>query len=893
MKPTDWQSLRDLFEQAMSLPEKQRQAFVDSQTNINAELGRELQILVSADSADISIEASIDQANQFFQAGFEERFVGQQIGPYRVTELLGKGGMGLVYRAQRVVGNFSQDVAIKFLRDNNTQLARRLMVEQQSLSSLNHPNIAKIIDAGTTQAGAPYLIMEYIDGLGLGQYLEQQLLDLPQKLVLFQSVCQAVDHSHRHLIIHRDLKPSNIMLDSDGRPKLIDYGIAKQLTLANDENQTITMEQAWSPNYASPEQIRGETLSTATDIYGLGLVLYRLLTGEDAQPVQHLSLEQAIHRICDQHPPNPAVMGVPKDLAKIIVKAIHKDPQQRYASAKELNDDLQRFRDGQAVLAVGDGIIYRCRKWVGRHRLTTAVAAMAVTLLMIAFQQVTSQRNVALISESRALSAEADSRLQLQRSNEVAEFLTNIFEAADIRENGGEATSAQALIDQAFANIQRRQNLEPELKIELLRTIAKAYANGGYEPKALHSLKLALSAWTLLNDGDVLQRAMILNDMGNVHMRQEDNAQAIILLEESLIIQRANQPMDEAQVAQTLNNIGSALATMNNLDAARQSLTQSLQLMQVNSEISNLSLSAVYHNLARIENRSGHPELGMDYINRALDIKRKNYGEDQVPYADGLHVRSQIARSMSDWDQVGHDLTQAYAIIQDKLPADNWRNIRMVGELANYYHDIGQFKTAETFYRRKLADPTAGRLTLNRAVALNNLGSLYEDMQDYQRALPLYEESRDIRRQQLGERASRYATTTHNLGRLMIQLRRFDDSEQLLEEALGIRLEQLEKDHFRVISIELDRLRLALYRGECSTCEVQFKAVTNRMQTTHQGTNNWVKLYSLQAEYWTLREQPAQAYEQWLNAYKHRVESVGENHPLAQQLVQKMETVSP
>ncbi len=891
MPQVDWEQLRSLFEQVTALPEDQQQDFIEQVTEADSDMRRELESLLAADGAEHTLQTPIQQASDSLKDELESRFTGQQIGPYEVTELLGKGGMGLVYRGRRVSGDFEQDVAIKFLRRQDPQLVRRMTEERQNLSALNHPNIAKIFDAGTTPDGSPYLVMEYIEGQGLAQYLDQGQLTLNSKLQLFQSICQAVDYSHRNLIIHRDLKPSNVMVNDQGLPKVIDYGIAKQLSLSGDEiEQTVTLQQAWSPNYASPEQVRGERLSTATDIYALGLILYRLLLGQDAQQAQELSLDKAVGLICRQSPEIPSG-SIPRDLARIILKAVHKDPAQRYASARELSEDLRRFSRRQPVLAVGDSVGYRLKKWLERNRLSAAVAAVAVVLLGVSVQRIIAERNAAVESESRAVAAEADSRMQLQRANEVSVFLTDIFDAADIRLNAGEQPTAQTLLDRGFEDIQSRENLDSGLKIELLRTIATAYGNSRLESEALMALEQALTIWESMEQGTVLQRADILSGMGTVYSRIELPEKAMPLLEKALAIQQQELPGNHLTIADTFNALGSTLINLNQLEQARVYLHQALEIMEQHADTPLTKLAALNHNIARLERWNADPQKALEYINRSLQISDNIYATPGVGHIAGFHVRARIARELGNWDLAIADLEQVLSLSRTYLPANNLNEFEALNGLANYYHDVGDFETAESYYLQVLEHPLSEQDPNKMTVVLNNLGSLYEDMQQYQQALPMFEEAVAIRLENFGANSSRYATYINNLGRLLIQLNRFEESQIYLQEALAIRRAELPVDHPYTIDVELQLLQLAIAHGDCQQCPEQFQRLVQHMEgkSGYVANRNRVKYHQFQAEYWESQAQIEQALIHWQQAYHHQVERVGAEHPFALRIQQTID----
>lgn len=891
MSDIDWQHLRELFAETLALPSERRTDFVERMTPPGSELRAELVALLDADQADGTLRAPIEQAERTLDAQRERRFEGQRIGPYQVTELLGTGGMGLVYRGERVSGDFEQAVAIKFLRESDPLLVRRMLAERQNLSTLHHPHIAQIFDAGTTEDGLPYLVMEFIDGQSLGEYIDQRAPSLEEKLGLFEAICQAVDYSHRHLIIHCDLKPSNVMVTDQGLPKLIDYGIARQVTIANRSEQTATANRAWSPNYASPEQVRGEPLSTGTDVYALGLILFRLVVGYDAQRVSDLSLERAVETICVK--PVTLPTSVPRDLALIIRKAAHKDPDQRYASASHLAEDIRRFSQQRPVHAAGDSVSYLLKKWLDRYRVIAAVVAIALVMMAVSVQRIVAERNAALESRARAVEAEAEARIQLERAEEVSKFLTDIFDAADVRVNAGVEPTARSLLDAGFADLQGRDEIEPEVKIELLRTMAKAYMNSGLESEAMAVLELARDEWGDLDSGAPLQHAGILNEIGNVHMRLENSENALAPLREALAIQQEYLAPDDPTIAHTLNNIGATLVGLDRLEEAREFLGRSLKMMEGSPEFSPLSKAALYHNLARVDRRDNALDRALMHINRALSIKDAEYVEQGVSHIDSWHLRSQITREMGDWESSISDLKKMLRVVQEQLPQEDLRNLRTQGELANYYHDVGEFETAKEYYEAQLEHPLTLQPTMDRAISLNNLASLYEDMQQYDLALPLFEESMSIRLRESGPESQRYALALNNLGRLLTELERFDESEAYLKQSLAIQSKALPENHARLIGLQIYLLKVAIRRGSCLACPQAFDELSAVLSADeNQPVSNWIRLHTIQAEYWESQGEKDRALRHWQEAYRLQVDKTGAEHPFSARLSQSVQNLS-
>ena len=886
--------IRALFDRALDQPTEQRFEFVYAQTADDEQVRQAVLAMLVADESsqdqdeDHATMSVVDDFIDALQNDSDTQYLGMRVGPYRIESLLGRGGMGLVYRAERVEGDFEQRVAIKFLRLNDAHLGRRLMQERSALGKLNHPNIARIFDAGALEDGSPYLIMEYVHGVNLAAYLQNRRLSLQQRLELFLKICAAVDHSHRRLIIHRDLKPSNIMIGSEGQPKLLDFGIAKSL-LGEDNSQTLTMEQAWSPNYTSPEQVRGEPLTTSVDIYALGLLLYRLISGEDAQDTQGLSLDQTVQRICQQSPPDLAQRGIaPRDLNRVVFKAIHKDPQQRYASVRELADDVRRFLADEPVNAVGDRFGYRFSKWVRRHRMACLVGLVSAMLLVTAAVQVIIQRNNALIAEQAAT-------LQLTRANEVTDFLLETFRAADLSENRGEEITVEALLDSAFDDIQQRRDLSVPLRTQLIQTIGRAYSNSGQRAKGLQAAQLSLEAFLEQADIDELQRADFLVAAGELMMRAattQGPVEGIELMREALAIYQRRLPEDDVRLIDLNNDLGSALINARELDAAEQYMQAALAGASRLAAERPLFEAVVLHNAARLEHLQNNDAEALELIDRSLAVKQAIYGSDEVGYADGLLIRSQIARDMGDWDQAGSDLEQATTIYKAELAPDNGSIQTALNELANHYHDIGEYERAEAAYLESLAHPAMKHDPALKAVGLNNLAFLYVENEQYQRAIPMFNESLELRRQAHGNDAITVATAANNLGDLYRMLDQYELSRPLLEEALSIRREKFGAQHSQTIETELRLIMLAVQRSDLSSAGPMLESIKQHLsESDTPNPGNWITFHQVQSDYWLARQDRQQAAEHLRQAHTWLVGHYGGQHPLSERLLQQVEVL--
>ncbi|MGH7466713.1 MAG: serine/threonine protein kinase, partial [Longimicrobiales bacterium] len=465
------QRIEEIFEAALELPREQRSVWLASACSGDLELlGEVIALLEAHERTDGILER--DPAHIVHQLEVESD-EGRRIGPYRIAHELGRGGMGVVYLALREDGQFRHRVALKLLRGSADadELYRRFLAERQILASLQHPNISQLLDGGVGDGRLPYLVMEYVEGVPITEYCDRHRLTLTARVRLFLEVCDAVHHAHKNLILHRDLKPSNILVTSTGQVKLLDFGIAKLLNpVLGGVEQPITRtdQRVLTPEYASPEQIRGDPLSTASDVYALGVVLYQLIAGQLPYKLTTRSAQELTDLICVREPERPSTVvaraasaagaaardltaqrwqrALRGDLDAIAMMALRKEPARRYGSAELLAQDMARFLDGLPVLAQRGSRRYRMGKFLRRHRIE-AVAAMFVTASLLTGAGLTLwQASVARSERDRASTALAESEQALAQSNRISAFLTSLFEANDpTRALGGEVTASELL----------------------------------------------------------------------------------------------------------------------------------------------------------------------------------------------------------------------------------------------------------------------------------------------------------------------------------------------------------------------------------------------------------------------------------------------------------------
>ena len=548
MNPERWQQVRELLDRAITAPENERPALLESACGADAELRSEVESLLRSHlqaGTEFLKKPALDVGIAVLDEGVR---VGRRVGVYRLIEKIGQGGMGDVYRAERADGQYDKQVAIKFVRAglDTTAILDRFRNERQVLASLDHPNIARLIDGGTTEDDVPYLVMELIEGTPIDDYCDEHKLAISQRLHLFMQVCSAVQYAHQHLVIHRDIKPGNILVTQEGVPKLLDFGIAKLLDSAGGPEMTLTMTHPLTPEYASPEQVRGEAITTASDVYSLGVVLYELLTGHSPYPRKTTAPHELAQAICEYEPLRPSsrvsrragaegatssggrlnIVGeastaklrrrLAGDLDTIVLRAMHKEPGRRYVSVEQFSQDVRRHVDGLPVLARRDSWSYRAGKFITRHKI--GVAAIALILLVIAGGV------GATIREARI--AARNAKRAEERFNDVRKLAKSLmFEIYDsIREVPG-STDARRLIATRALEYLDKVSSESKGDISLQKELAAAYervgdvlgypygANLGDEPGALKSYRKALAIRESLSaalPGDVaVQRDLV------------------------------------------------------------------------------------------------------------------------------------------------------------------------------------------------------------------------------------------------------------------------------------------------------------------------------------------------------------------------------------------------
>ena len=630
MSPERWLQIKDVLEAVLERPPAERAAYLDKTCGADNEILSEVESLLAFESSD---EKDIFENKQFSSVFHEEKkeqsggFIGKQIGKYRIERELGAGGMGVVFLAERNSGDFEQKVAVKFLRHFSSASAlQRFLLERKILARLRHRYIAQLFDGGTTAEGTPYLVMEYVEGKAITTYADERQLNLKERLDLFHKVCSAVSFAHQNLIIHRDLKPDNILINEEGIPKLLDFGIAKLLS-ESDVKATVTEQQAFTPEYASPEQIKGETITTASDVYVLGIILYELVSGR--RPYQFATTgnrKEIWHVVNRSEPPKPSLAISEKrseisrtadqtsgqlaltlflqnskflrgDLDNVILKALKREPERRYKSVEQLTEDLSRFQKGLPVAARPDTVYYRAGKFINRQRWAIATASFVVLILLIGLITTVRQSRVA---ESERLRAE-------QRAEGLRKISKSlIFDVHDsIRNLSGSLPARKILLERAVEQLQLLAR-DTEENPDLQHDLAQAYYNVGEMQQAIGSVaeaeeshRRAVAIYRKLivenpSDADYLRSltrgygflANIAYLRGESEKSVELYAQIPPILEQ-LAVKEPNEPKNLTDLSEAYSNYAISLIRFGKPDDASIICQKNLQIAERLNEIEN------------------------------------------------------------------------------------------------------------------------------------------------------------------------------------------------------------------------------------------------------------------------------------------------------------------
>jgi len=817
-----WEQLQEAFHAAVDLAPDKRAAFLAELHRTNSALHSQLiEMLRGEECAPRVLDSDMSQLAHDVLTD-SDGLPPYAFGPYTITRKIGEGGMGVVYHATR--SDLHSVAAIKLLRDAWLSPARRdrFVIEQRLLAQLNHPSIARLYDAGALPNGTPWIAMEYVEGVALTDYCRRNTLGVRARLLLLRAVCEAVLHAHQQLVVHRDLKPSNVLVRDDGTVRLLDFGIAKQLADGDGVDagdRTRTGLRLLTPAYASPEQLRNNSVGLQTDVYSLGVMLYELLTGVLPIDLTDASAAEIERRITDVEPMRPSLRpraeGVNassaewEDLDVLCITAMHKDTARRYRSVDALLRDIDHFLSRLALDAHPDRLLYRTRAFVRRHTKGVVItAATSLFLLMIvAFYTV------------RLRQARDRATDESVRSLRIQRFMTSLFQGGDDAAGPADSLRVVTLLEQGVAEAYALRQ-EPAVQADLYQTLGNIYRQIGRLDAADSLLSASVAQWTRLAGATSAGAARGIIALGDLRTDQARFADAERLLRESVLVLRTQQPTDEATLSKAMIALGrsltekgehpKAIAVLDSVVVALKSRgADSLALLDGVSELANAQFYAGGYDAADSLNQQAlaitrvvygdrHPRVAEVLMNLgATEQERGNYVASERYFRDALSRTTSFYgnthyRTAGNLVYLGRSLLLQNRYPEAKDAFNQSLSIReqvfgpMHPTVANTLNELGALATKESRYDdaetaftrvRNIYRATYPGLNYKTGVATGNLADTYLYRKDYRRAEPLY---RDALAHYIASQGPDHLNTGIGyikLGRCLLRSGRFREAE--------------------------------------------------------------------------------------------------------------------
>ena len=790
--------MQSLFHSATGRPRAEWRTWLEQEVRDDTALVDRVMNMLSADADEASVldRGSGDLAANLFDTSTSA--IGRRIGPYRITSLLGEGGMGVVYLARR--DDLDTEAAVKVLRDAWVSPSRRerFAAEQRLLAHLNHPAIARMYDAGTLEDGTPWIVMEHVDGVPLTDACRDRRLALRDRLRLFRTVCEAVVHAHQHLVVHRDVKPTNILVRADGTVKLLDFGIAKQLEQLGDSDRTQTGLRLMTPAYAAPEQVRGDPVGVYTDVYSLGVVLYELVAGRlPHSPVDRTAgeVERAIltaepERVsvaarASATPMVTASRAEWNDLDVLCATAMHREPSRRYASVDALIRDLDHFLASEPLDAQPDSFRYLSARFISRNRRLVAAAAVVVAVIVA----------LNVFYAVRLTRARDAAVAEAARTGRIQRFVTQLFQGGDQAAGPAESLHVVTLVDRGVRDA-RSLTSEPAIQAELFQTLGSIYRQLGQLERADTLLRDALKGRTTVNGDSSAERAASLVALANLRTDQADYAAAESLARAAVSLSSATLPPSHPQVAEATEALGRALTDKGDYDAAIPVLLDAVRKRESAGEESVEYASSVYE-LANANFYAGHYDVS-DSLNRlVLGVHRRVYGERHPSVSDDL-----INLGASQFER-------------------------------------GNYVEAERFYREAFAITLAhyGNDHYKTASNLTMIGRSLVRQQRFDEAVAALTQALAIRERVYGPVHPNVASTVNELGSVALQRERYADAEAAFRRMASIYAAVYKNKHY-VIGIARSNLAsVFLARGDNRSAEAMFREAIAMYQATLPATH--------------------------------------------------------
>lgn len=813
--------LTDLFDELVALDPSAREAALEARCEGDPDLARDLRVMLAADDTGSGDRLMREVVGEVARDLSQTDAVGRRLGPWSIVRTLGEGGMGTVYLAERADGAYEASAAVKLVRGGipSPLLDARLRRERQILAGLSHPGIARLLDGGSTSDGTPYLVMEFVQGTPITEWCRERDIPVEETLRLVLKVCDAVAYAHGALVVHRDLKPSNILVTGEGEPKLLDFGIARLVESVEEEAEGAAPTQGWrllTPGYASPEQLRGERVGVPSDVYSLGVLLYRLLAGQLPLDVSGMGPGEAIQTVSTQVPPLLSSAAEPDtrrrlqgDLDAIVSRALRKEPRERYPSVAALAEDLRRHLEGRPITVRRDDWQYRTGKFLRRNAGAVSTAALVI-ILLVSF-------TLSSVVQARTLRVERDrSEARRATAERVTSFLEELFTQADPNESPSQV-SARELLDRGAQRIFAEMGDEPEVQAALATVMGRVYRNLGEYGAAAPLLDSAVALRERASptpaelSESLLEAASLAYDNGEYQASLE-------ILDRALEVRRSRVAGDDGEVARILDWMAANHVQLGNLDQAEPLTREYLAMSRRLYDEPDDDVATALINLADLLRDRGEFVEAEALGREALEQRRALFGDVHL---DVAHALNQLASTLNRAGRPAEAVPlveEGLAIRETIFPGGHPETAASLGNLANILGGLERFEEAEAARRRSLEMLATifGPEHPYVAATTFSLGDLLFRMGRMEDATETLEESLRLHRVTLPEGHPNLGYPLTTLGRLHLARGEPARAEPYLREAYTARREGLGPEHWHVAAsgLELGRALEAQGRRE-------------------------------------------------------------------------------
>lgn len=784
MKGNQWRKIKTIVDRAMTLSGREKESYLNSACHDSPDLYNEVQELLQSieESEKVNFLEPLSRGYQEIIADMSDNtenkyagttVTGQEFGAYRIMECIGEGGMGTVYKAERMDGEFHHTVAVKLIKQglDSKENIRRFKMEREILAGLNHPNIAQLYDGGINSEGIPYLVMEFVDGIPIDQYCNEHRLTIDERLALFSHVCSAIQYAHNNLVIHRDLKNQNVFVNRNGVVKILDFGVAKLLNSPLDGTpliETQPNERFWTPQYAAPEQVEGAAITTKTDIYTLGVLLYKLLTDVYPLDLEEKNLVEIGRAIREKTavPPSRKIKQselkrcayqrratsqellktLSGDLDELTLKALRKEPNYRYHSVGQLLDDLDNYHEKKPLVARNDTIRYRAGKFFRRHKMGISVAVTFLVLILgfaaIYSYQVTAERTQA--------------QLEAAKAQQVTNFLMQLFDSNNPNYALGQEITAKDLLQMGAKEIDSMHN-QPDLQAAMMSTIGNLYKQMGIYDQSQNFLEQALDLRVELYGTSELSVVEAMNDLGLLFLETGDLEKANELISEAYRLDQEQKRSPDIRTASYVNDLGIISLQEGEYNQAEEYFLKAQAILSgLKTPDTQAMKTTILNNLGFLAEREGSFEEALDFYLHSQDLKKDLYGEGHEKAAIGFN------------------------------------------NLGRLYSQTGKLDSAEVYHRKslELRETLYGEEHQYIAQSLNNFGLVLMRQKKYTEAEKFFERSLDMYRKIFGDYNRNVGLVYGNLGMLYYYSNKEPDvAEKYLKEGIKIYQEILGPQH--------------------------------------------------------------------------------------------------